>query len=144
MTNQPTCVCPDCTGVPDSPVCALVGDRVRTFTSECEMRLEACSHTKNYDLLADRACEGEFAHTQVHRMCGYTHIQNTHTNRTLTHIHTNSHSYTGTQAHTLDKIGETRASRNICVYSGFYSQAGKNRNIQSFINFCNLRCKRRN
>ncbi|XP_076455942.1 uncharacterized protein LOC143290413 [Babylonia areolata] len=55
--DEGTCVCPDCTGRPDSPVCGLVGDNVQTYENECLMRKKACELTKNYQLVQNKACE---------------------------------------------------------------------------------------
>ena len=53
------CVCPNCQGRPDEPVCALVGNVVRTYDNECLARRAACELTKQLIILESRACEGQ-------------------------------------------------------------------------------------
>lgn len=53
------CVCPDCTGRPEEPVCSLVGNVVKTFENECKMKQYACELTKNFAVLENRTCEGK-------------------------------------------------------------------------------------
>ena len=56
--GQALCACPDCVGRPDEPVCALVGNVVRTYDNECLVRRTACELTKQLAVLEQRACEG--------------------------------------------------------------------------------------
>ena len=56
--GQAECVCPNCEGRPDEPVCALVGNVVRTYDNECLARRTACELTKQIVMLEQRACEG--------------------------------------------------------------------------------------
>ncbi|PVD35899.1 hypothetical protein C0Q70_02868 [Pomacea canaliculata] len=55
--NEAVCTCPDCTGQSEEPVCALLGELVRTFENECQLRRSACELTKPYRVLEARACE---------------------------------------------------------------------------------------
>ncbi|KAK7093152.1 agrin-like [Littorina saxatilis] len=56
-TGKGRCECPDCAGRPESPVCGLVGNVVRSFDNECKLRKGACELAKNFQLLENRACE---------------------------------------------------------------------------------------
>ncbi|KAK7093153.1 hypothetical protein V1264_008796 [Littorina saxatilis] len=56
-TGKGRCECPDCAGRPESPVCGLVGNVVRSFHNECKLKRTACELAKNFQLLENRACE---------------------------------------------------------------------------------------
>jgi len=51
------CICPDCTGLGEEPVCGLVGNVIKTYENECTMQRQACELTKSFTLLEPRACE---------------------------------------------------------------------------------------
>lgn len=51
------CRCPDCTGWQDEPICGLLGDVVKTFDNECQMRKEGCETIRNFAKLQDTPCE---------------------------------------------------------------------------------------
>ncbi|KAK3105571.1 hypothetical protein FSP39_000840 [Pinctada imbricata] len=54
--DEPTCICPNCTGTWLDPVCGRVGGVRETFKNPCEIQKKACEENKPFDILNKGEC----------------------------------------------------------------------------------------
>lgn len=67
IANKARCECPECSGLEEDSVCAMVGpDRV-TYKNPCEARREACNKSLPMEILNEGECGGKAT------MLGNTH-----------------------------------------------------------------------
>lgn len=69
IANKAKCECPECSGLEEDSVCAMVGPDRDTYKNPCEARREACNNSLPMEILNEGECGGKatiLGHTHHH------------------------------------------------------------------------------
>lgn len=59
IANKAKCECPECSGLEEDSVCAMVGPDRDTYKNPCEARREACNNSLPMEILNEGECGGK-------------------------------------------------------------------------------------